>query len=123
MKPKRVLLFADGERDFKTFPPILEKVAGFPLEVIGRPWKSIRMGKGYQRKSLFGHVAAKIEGFDGAVAIVDRDKDHNCDRLRDLGFGREDFLRKIRRSRSSSGRPSLMAKRGYWTMLTQHSLS
>jgi hypothetical protein len=86
-------LVGDGPRDGTTVPPLLERLMGREVEVIENHWarlNSPRGGGGSDRKLRFAIRQAIDAGADGLVAVVDRDKEPNHDRLKRLKQGRDE---------------------------------
>jgi hypothetical protein len=80
----------DGPRDGAMLPPLVERILGAEVGGMFREWGPLHLrGRGgYGGKLQFLIRAARDAGVSGVVAVVDRDKNPQRRRLRDLAAGR-----------------------------------
>ncbi len=86
-----LLIVGDGERDFVTVPPIIEKFIQAPIRTTTSPWARLHDfgGNGYLRQLRFAMKAAKDDRAVGIVAVLDADKNPKGRRLHELDMARE----------------------------------
>ena len=88
---KRLLCVGDGPRDERPLPALLENLLGGPLDCTYEDWHDLRRrprrrgrlgeGSGFGRKVERALLRVRRDGFDGLVAVLDRDTAPAGDRL------------------------------------------
>ena len=94
---KRLLCVGDGPRDERPLPALLENLFGEPLDCVYEDWHELRRrprrtgrlgeGRGFDRKVQRALLEVRRLGFDGLVAVLDRDTAPAGDRLAQARLG------------------------------------
>jgi hypothetical protein len=88
----KLLCVGDGERDHATVPHLIGTLLQKSIQLETRPWARLSAPRGptrgYARKLAFARLVAEDHGCAGLVAVIDRDKDRDGERLKDLRAGR-----------------------------------
>lgn len=92
----RLLCVGDGPRDERPLPALLENLLGQELDCTYEDWRQQRRhgrrqgigpGRGFHRKVAEALLKVRRLGFDGLVAVLDRDTAPGGDRLRQARRG------------------------------------
>ena len=112
---KRLLCVGDGPRDERPLPALLQNLFGEPLDCVYEDWHDLRRrprkrgrlgeGRGFGRKVQRALLEVRRLGFDGLVAVLDRDTAPAGDRLAQARAGLE-------RDRAELDRPAVPAALG-----------